>query len=94
MDICRFVLAHISESLAFIGLILDIFGVYLMWKYGAIAKPQPTIVVYELGQAAEEAALTKHAREVKDQDSAIVKSRRGLCLAIAGFGLQAFAQLL
>ena len=82
MDIDRFVLAHISETLATVGLLMDIVGIWLMFLFGGIGghfveMPTDRLTpwyAHPEGRRAQWASFS------------------GLGLATSGFGLQIVAQ--
>ena len=105
MDIYGFVLAHLPEGVASLGLCMDIVGIWLLYHYGAIGgawidAPKDKRVWRAMRQRREKVKF-EGFREVRTAEAvarneklARVGSRWGLGLAATGFGLQAVAQWL
>lgn len=84
MDLYRFVLAHLPESVASLGLIMDIFGIWLMFLFGGLgAHP----IEWSTDRLRPWGAGTEGRRPQWASFS-------GLILASTGFALQAVAQWL
>ena len=114
MDIYRFVLAHVPQSVASLGLFMDIVGIGLLYRFGAIGgawidarkrelqrSPERLSSRRELQQESDPWHPMREAEEFlvdeeveRNEHRALVGSRWGLGLAVAGFGLQALAQWL
>ena len=83
-----------------IGLLLDIAGIWLLFRYGAagsywIDRPMPSVVSFQMDREDGEEHLGGPALEVlRNMRSARRNSWWGLGLATAGFALQIVAQWL
>ncbi len=89
-----------SEIVTTIGLLMDIVGIWLLFKYGAaggywIDKPMPSVVSFHLDREDGEESLGGPALEVlRNMRTAKENASWGLSLATVGFIFQGIAQWL
>lgn len=79
--------------LTIIGLLLDIIGIYLLYRHGVVGSawieaPMPGL----MGYATEENTAGPAQQVVHNRRKAKTGARRGLWIAGSGFGLQIVAQ--
>ena len=89
MSICRFVLAHTSESVASLGLFMDIVGIALLFRYGAIGG-----MWIQAGDWPEGPTVTDEIKTRRNKRVARRGAWLGLGFAVTGFVLQIVAQWL